>query len=191
MFNNKPIFGWSLLPVCLTVVLFGLWRFSQIPFLAWLGVVTAIMGMALPVVALIVAMKDSPDKVSAERIRTLVIQSALTGLSVVICWSSFQLFSSISAKNTRMTKTVVIKNLSDQPIKDISVNYAGQTVKINKIPGYGRHELQIQILAETVFKASIKDSANTERSSQILIGPENNYVQVLVDLQQNIMAEVQ
>jgi hypothetical protein len=191
MFNNKPIFGWSLLPVCLTLVLFGLWRLSPNPILAWLGIVTAMMGMALPVVALIVAMKDSPDKISAERIRTLVIKSALTGLAVVVCWNSFQLFSSISSKNTQTTKAVVIKNLSDQPIKDIRLEYAGQTVKIDKIAGYGKHELAIQILAETTFRATINHNTKAESSSQILIGPENSHVQVLVDLQQNIMAEVQ
>jgi len=191
MFKNRPTSGWVYLPLCLTVVIFGLWRLSQLPFLAWLGIVTAIMGMVLPIVALVLSLNQNEKQTSRDRLQALALTSVMTGLSVVICWNSFQLFLSISSKNSRITKTVVVKNLSDQPIKDIRLEYAGQLVKIDKIPGYGKHELLIQVLTETTLKAALIDSHKTERSSQILIGPENSHVQVLVDLQQNIMAEVQ
>src|SRR3990167_6468780 len=131
MFNNKPIFGWSLLPVCLTLVLFGLWRFSQIPFLAWLGIVMAIMGMALPVVALVVNLNQNEKKTSGNRILTLVFKSVLTGLSLVICWSSYGNFSKI---NPQSTKTVRIKNTTDKIIPELELRYGNSVLKIEKIP---------------------------------------------------------
>jgi hypothetical protein len=191
MLNRKTYLLLALVPLCLTLLLRLFWQMLHLPFLAWLGVVSAIMGLGLPVVALVLTLQESEVKTSKSRLQALVLKSLLTGLSIVLCWNSYQAFSSISTQNPRTTKTVTIKNLSDQPIKDIVLNYGGQETKIKEIAGYGKEELKIQIIAETVLKASIKASDKTERSSQILIDSENSYVHILVDTQQNILAEVQ
>jgi hypothetical protein len=187
MFNNKPIFGWSLLPVCLTLVLFGLWRFSQIPVLAWLGVVTAIMGMALPVVALVINLNQNEEKTSGSRILTLVIKSVLAGLSVVICWSSYGSFSKI---NPQSTKTVRIKNTTDQVIPEMILRYGSTEMKIEKIPARETKIIELQIFSETSVKASMKAPDGTERYTQFMVGPENNRIQILIDWNKNLMADV-
>ncbi|MBT9546572.1 MAG: hypothetical protein IV090_14375 [Candidatus Sericytochromatia bacterium] len=187
MFNNKPIFGWSLLPLCLTLVFFGLWRFSQIPFLAWLGIVTAIMGMALPVVALIMNLNQNEKKTSGSRILTLVFKSILTGLSVVICWSSY---GSFSKSNPQSTKTVRIKNTTDKIIPELELRYGSGEMKIKLIPARETRTVQIPIFAETSVKASIKAPDGTERYTQFMLGPENKWVQILIDWNQNLMADV-
>lgn len=188
MFNNKPAFGWFLLPLGLTIVFFGLWQFSQIPVLAWLGIVTAIMGMTLPVVALLLYLKNSPQKSSQSRLLSLILTSALTGISVMVCLNSYKSFSQVTLKSTQ--KTVRIKNTTDKIIPELIVKYGNAEMKIRMIPPKESKTIHLPIFDETAVKVSLKAPDGTERFTQFMIGPENKWVQILIDWNQNLMADV-
>lgn len=138
----------------------------------------AIMGMALPVVALMINLNQNEEKTSGNRILTLVFKSVLTGLSLVICWSSYGNFSKI---NPQSTKTVRIKNTTDKIIPEMALRYGSAEMKIEKIPARETKIIELQIFSETPVRASMKASDGTERYTQFMIGPENKRIQIIVD----------
>ena len=125
MLNDQSTFKWTLLPLGLTLLFYGLWRLTQVPLLAWLGVVTAMMGMALPIVALVLDLSPS-QQTSKNRIQALVLKSALAGLSILICWNSYGHFSKSNPQNS---KTVRIKNTTDKVISELNLNYGTATMR--------------------------------------------------------------
>lgn len=186
MINHQSTFKWTLVPLGLTLLFYGLWRLSQVPLLAWLGIVTAVMGMSLPIVALVMDLSQS-QQTSKSRIQALMLKSALAGLSILICWSSYGHFSKSNPQNS---KTVRIKNTTDKMIPELELQYGTAKMNIKSIPARETKIIQLPIFTETTVKASLKAADGTERYAQFMLGPENKWVQILIDWNQNLMADV-
>ena len=173
----------SLIPALLTRLY---WHFQPASWLATAGGFFAVLGITIPLISLYVFLKS--EHPASHRFQQLLFLSALTGISICVCGN---LLSSFSGHNPRVQKVVILKNTSEQTLHGLKLFWGGQDTALPTLGPRTTRELVLsapgEIEAQIVFKAP----DGLERRAQILVGPENKRIQVLIDWGLNVFAEVQ
>lgn len=156
-------------------------------FLAALGMVSACAGLGLSLLMLFHLLKAHTHPVDAKRMGLLFLSSFLGAIFLVI---SIHMFQVLFRQGSPYEKTLVLTNTSDQAVKKLHIWLDNRSLLNTALAARQKQELKISIPQEAFLKVSLQGNDGQERMTQISVGPENRQIQVLIDWNQNVLAEV-
>lgn len=187
-FNQPLLWGLTLGPLLLSIVLRLYWQHFPAPGLAGLGAFSSILGISLPLIALLFSLKSRGSDSVPFRLPSIVLISALSGLSVVICSN---LLVSFAGQQQGLSKVLVLSNTSNQPITKLELWLGAVPIPAPSLAPREKRELTLSIPGEIQLKARLHGSDANERTVQVSIGPENQRIHILIDWNQNLLADVE
>ena len=185
-FNFRYILVLSLISLVPALITRLSWQFQPASWLAAAGGFFAVLGITVPLISLYIFLKS--EQGTAHRFQQVLLLSALTGLSLFVCGN---LLSSFSGHNPQVQKVVILKNTSEQTLSGLKLFWGGQDTALPTLGPRSSRELVLSAPGEIEARVIFKAPDGLERRAQVLVGPENKRIQVLIDWGLNVFAEVQ
>lgn len=195
MERKQFIYLSGILPIAVCSVLVFLLLLTGFSLLVWIGLLMAGLGMLVAAFGcyhayLYYSDKKIPAREQKARRQNFLGHTVALSLGLVFSYQSFQMFrqSPVSA-GEGSGLTIMVKNTSDKPAKDLKIKAGLFNQHIKELPARGEQIFNLNLMQETTLSAELGSGANVPKAS-LQVAPTDKTVLIRLDYSQNILPEV-
>ncbi len=195
MERKQFIYLSGILPVAVCSVLVFLLLLTGFSLLVWIGLLMAGLGMLVSAFGCYHAYlyyndKKIPTREQKARRQNFLGHTVALSLGLVFSYQSFQMFrQSSDSASAGGGLTIIVKNTSDRPAKDLKIKAGFFNQHIKELPARGEQTFNLNLMQETTLSTELGSGKDIPKAS-IQIAPTDRNVLIRLDYNQNILPEV-
>lgn len=195
MERKRFIYLAGFMPIAICSVLLFLWLLTGFSLLGWLGVIMSLVGILITLAGFYHSYvfyndKSVPDKERKDRRKHFLWHTTVLSVGLVLSFQCFQIFRQASAVPGREPLTIMVKNTSDKPAKNIRIKAGMFNELIKELPARGEKDFKLNLVQETTLTAELGTGAMAPKAT-LQVSPSDHTVLIRLDYNQNILPEVQ